>query len=130
MIKRLAGAINYPEQVADRESVHAFRVDGGVCFAEMIGGRLILRRVLEVPEEEVTRFAGYAAGRLLREEAVLAWDERAEQLMLWQEMPMQGSAAEIAAAFEDFCDSYDWWLQRVNDLQAPPTVFPDILIKP
>lgn len=130
MIKRLATAINYPEQVPDQALVYVFRVDEGSCVAEVIGGRLILKRVLEISEAELEQFAGYAAGRLLREEAVFAWDDRTEQAIVWQELPMGGSTAEIVSAFEDFCDSYDWWQQRVNELQAPPTVFPDILIKP
>lgn len=130
MIKQLAQAINYPEQVPDQASVYVFRVDGGDIVAEIIGRRLVLKRVLEVSEEELPRFAEYAAGRLLREDAVFAWDDRADQAILWREMPMQARAVEIVAAFEDFVDSCDWWIQRVNELQAPPTVFPDILIRP
>lgn len=130
MIKQLAQAIHYPEQVSDQASVYVFRVDGGDIVAEIVGRRLVLKRVLEVSEEELPRFAEYAAGRLLREDAVFAWDDRADQAILWREMPMQGRAVEIVAAFEDFVDSCDWWIQRVNELQAPPTVFPDILIRP
>lgn len=130
MIKQLAQAINYPEQVPERASVCVFRVDGGDIVAEIIGRRLVLKRVLDIAEEDLPRFAEYAAGRLLREDAVFAWDDRADQAILWREMPMQARAVEIVAAFEDFVDSCDWWIQRVNELQAPPTVFPDILIRP
>lgn len=130
MIKRLATAINYPEQVPERATVFVFRVDGGNIIAEIVGRRLVVKRVLEIDDEDLPRFAEYAAGRLLREEAVFAWDERAEQLILWQELPMQARPAEIVTAFEDFVDSCDWWLQRANERQMPPTVFPDILIRP
>lgn len=130
MIKQLALAINYPEQVPDRGGVYTFRVDGGDIVAEIVGRRLVLKRVLDITEEDLPRFAEYAAGRLLREDAVFSWDDRADQAILWREMPMQARPAEIVAAFEDFVDSCDWWVQRVNELQAPPTVFPDILIRP
>lgn len=130
MIGQLASAIGYPEQVPDQATVYAFHVDGEEYRAEVIGNRLVMKRVLAIAETDLPRFAEYAAGRLLREDAVFAWDDRADQAILWREMPMQGRVVEIVAAFEDFVDSCDWWIQRVNELQAPPTVFPDILIRP
>lgn len=130
MIGQLASAIGYPEQVPDQATVYAFRVDGEEYRAEVIGNRLVMKRVLAIAETDLPRFAEYAAGRLLREEAVFAWDDRAEQAIVWQELPMQEPRSVIVSAFEDFIESCEWWLQRVNELQTPPTVFPDILIRP
>lgn len=130
MITKLANAIGYPDRVPSEAVVYAFRIDGEEYIAEKMGARLIVRYWLNIDEEELPKFAGFSAGRMLREEAVFAWDDRSERACLWQEMPMGGSVATIVAAFEAFLDACEWWQDRVNELHVPPTVFPDIMIKP
>lgn len=130
MISRLARAIGYPETVADDIDVFAFRVDGGAVIAEKTPYGLVLKKTLEIPFENLNVFAAYAAGRMLREEAVLAWDDRAERALLWREIPGRADAQTMKEAFEEFADSCDWWIQRVAEIDAPKSVFPDIMIRP
>jgi hypothetical protein len=129
-IARLAIAVGYPETVADGVGVYTFRVDGEEIVVQTLASRLVLKRYLDVPHDSLNVFASYAAGRMLREEAVLAWDERAERAFLWREIPEKADAAEMKAAFEEFADSCDWWAQRVAEIDAPKSVFPDIMIRP
>ena len=129
-ISSLGIAVGYPEKVADGAQVFTFRVDGEEIVVQCLASRLVLKRYLAVPFGELKVFASYAAGRMLREEAVLAWDDRAEQAFLWREIPEKADAAEMKAAFEEFVDSCDWWNQRVSEIDAPKSVFPDIMIRP
>jgi hypothetical protein len=130
MISKLAVAIGYPEEVADNSSVYAFRVDGWEIIAEKSVGRLILKCYLGIGYDDLPEFASYVAGRLLREEAVLAWDDKAQNAVLWREIPENANSAAMKEAFEEFADSCEWWMQRLSDIRAPENVFPDILIRP
>ena len=130
MISKLASAIGYPDKVADSLVVYAFRVDGWEIIAEKIGSRLVLKLYLDVAYDDLPLFASYAVGRLLREEAVLAWDDNAQKAVLWREIPPQTDSSEMRAAFEEFADSCEWWMQRVMEIDAPKSVFPDIMIRP
>ena len=130
MISKLASAIGYPEKVANGATVYAFCVDGWEICAEKIGNRIVLKRPLEVACDDLPLFASYAAGRLLREEAVLAWDDKAQQAVLWREIPPDAPPSAMKEAFEEFADSCEWWMQRVSDVHAPASVFPDVLIRP
>jgi hypothetical protein len=130
MISKLAVAIGYPEKVADNSSVYAFRVDGWEIIAEKQAGRLILKSYLDIGYDDLPEFASYVAGRLLREEAVLAWDDKTQKAVLWREIPENSNPAVMKEAFEEFADSCEWWMQRLSDIRAPESVFPDILIRP
>jgi hypothetical protein len=130
MISKLASAIGYPDKVADSLVVYAFRVDGWEIIAENIGNRIVLKHYLDVTSDDLPLFASYAAGRLLREEAVLAWDDNAQKAVLWREIPPNADHPMMKEAFEDFADSCDWWSQRVAEIDAPKSVFPDIMIRP
>ena len=129
-VHSLAMAIGYPEKVPDSADVFTFSVDGGAIVAQCLDSRLILKLYLEISFEDLNVFAAYAAGRMLREEAVLAWDERAERAFLWREIPEKADASVMRAAFEEFADSCEWWLQRVAEIDVPKSAFPDILIRP
>ena len=131
MISKLASAIGYPDKVADDGLVvYTFRVDGWEIIAEKIGSRLVLKLYLDVAYDDLPLFASYAAGRLLREEAVLAWDDNAQKAVLWREIPPNANPSEMKNAFEEFADSCEWWMQRVLDIHAPKSLFPDVLIRP
>ena len=130
MISKLASAIGYPERVADGSPVYAFRVDGWELIAETMGNRLVLKRYLDVDYGDLPLFASYVAGRLLREEAVLAWDDKSQKALLWREIPPNANSSEMKNAFEEFADSCEWWMQRVLDIHAPKSLFPDVLIRP
>lgn len=130
MISELANAIGYPEKVPDGSSVYAFRVDGWEVIAEKLAGRLVLKSYLDVGYDDLPLFASYAAGRLLREEAVLAWDDKAQKAVLWREIQQNANSSAMRDAFEEFADSCEWWMQRVLDIHAPKSVFPDMMIRP
>ena len=130
MISKLASAISYPEKVSQGLSVYAFRVDGWEIIAEKLAGRLILKCYLDVGYDDLPKFASYVAGRLLREEAVLAWDDKTQKAVLWREIHENSNPAAMKEAFEEFADSCEWWMQRLSDIRAPESVFPDILIRP
>lgn len=130
MISKLAIAIGYPEKMADGLSVYAFRVDGWEIIAERLPGRLVLKSYLDIGYDDLPKFASYVAGRLLREEAVLAWDDKVKNGVLWREIPENANPTAMKEAFEEFADSCEWWMQRLSDIRAPESVFPDILIRP
>jgi hypothetical protein len=127
----LAAAIGYPERVADDLLMYDFRVDGFEIIAEKLGARIVLKHFLDrVGFDDLPTFASYAAGRLLREEAVLSWDERAQKAFVWCEIPATAAPAGMKESFEAFVDSCEWWRQRAGDDPSPESVFPDILIRP
>ena len=130
MISRLASAIGYPEKVADNLLVYAFSVDGWEIIAEKLGSRIILKHYLNVHYDDLPQFASYVAGRLLREESVLAWDDKAKKALLWREISADANPLSMKDAFEEFADSCEWWMQRASDIRAPESLFPDIMIRP
>jgi hypothetical protein len=89
-----------------------------------------LKSYLDVGYDDLPLFASYAAGRLLREEAVLAWDDKAQKAVLWREIQQNANSSAMRDAFEEFADSCEWWMQRVLDVHAPKSVFPDMMIRP
>lgn len=130
MIHKLAKAIGYPDMVPDNVDVYAFRVDGGECVARKQGSGLILEHRLGIEDDALAVFAAFAAGRMLREEAVFAWDDRAECAVLWCEIPPGADQARLRESFETFQDSCDWWDQRLGETSRPRSTFPDIMIRP
>ena len=130
VLERLCEAIAYPEPVPAGAVQARLRVDGGDVMARIIGRRLVLSREIDRDENDIGQLAIYAAGRILREEAVLAWDERAGVCIIWQEIQDNAEASELVHFFEAFMTSCDWWLARAVELNAPPPSFPDIVIRP
>lgn len=130
MIGRLATAINYPEEIPEGIVQYLFRVDGLGYAVEILGSRLVVKFRLDISGDEIVTFATFAAGRMLREEAILAWDKRSQEAFLWQELPVHGSSAELAAAFGAFVDACEWWADRVEALRVPASVFPKMMIQP
>ena len=116
-IDRLGEAIGYPDRIPDGVSSFTFRVDGMEIVAETSGGRLILRHMLTEDEGLFARLAGFAAGRMLKEAAVLA-AERPDGggLFVWQDASSDASAHDLLRLFETFCASCDWWRERVESV--------------
>ena len=137
-VERLAEAIGYPETVPGGAMSFAFTVDGTEIAARETGGRLLLERRLwqatEGDDETALRLpatlARYAAGRILREEATLAWDPNREAAVLWQDVPASAPAERLRRFFEVFTASCDWWAERVTEALAPEPVFPEMVIMP
>ena len=118
----LAEAIGYPEKVPAGAWSFTFRVDGAGVYAEETEGRVVLSMALEadVTDASLRTLARYAAGRMLKEEATLAYGEIEGQkpgarpsAFLWQEMPVRAGKQGLLRLFETFMDSCDWWRERV-----------------
>ena len=135
-IERLAAAIGYPEPVPAGAERYVFGVDDAEVTASISDGRLTLSRVLWTePEGEAEssvprRAAELAAGRVFREDAVLAWDEATKTLGLSQDVPASLSSDWLLKFFEVFTASCDWWLERIREESEPKPVFPEMMIVP
>ena len=137
-VERLAEAIGYPEAVPGGTMAFAFTVDGAEIAARESGGRLLLERLLwqaaDGGDETAARIpatlARYAAGRILREEATLAWDPNREAAILWQDVPASAPTERLRLFFEVFAASCDWWAERVKEALTPEPVFPEMVILP
>ena len=70
-IDRLLEAIGYPERASGGAGSFTLQVDGGEIAALDAGGDLRLVCRLTDDAAELPRLAGYAAGRMLREEAAI-----------------------------------------------------------
>jgi len=137
-IVRLARAIDYPEPVPSGVLSFSFAVDDGEVLVRETGGRLILSRVLWRASEATDAFAerlpvdlaGFVAGRILREEAVLAWDPKDESVILWQDASVALPDDKLCRLFEVFLTSCDWWIDRIRGVSEEETHFPEMMIMP
>ena len=130
-LARLAEAIGYPAEIPAGARVFTLLVDGAEIDAEVERGRLRLSWRFPAPREEgdLARLAGYAAGRMLKEEAVLAWDPAAEAALLWQDVPVAADGPLLRRFFEVFTASRDWWAARVEGDPVLARV-PEMMILP
>lgn len=136
-IERLAKAVGYPESIPAGLASYTLLVDGAKINAEETLGRIVLSYVFTGAEEYLPTLASYAPGRMLREEATLAYGESGGKTapFLWQAAPEDADAHSLARLFETFMDSCDWWRARVEALRggAPSgagTVDETIMIRP
>ena len=130
-IERLARAIGYPEEIPAGAASVTLTVDGRPVEAREQGGRLLLSTTLATAPDEATlaRFAGYAAGRILKEEAVLAWEPRTSSLVLWQGVAASASDVVLKRFFEVYATSCDWWLTRLAEAETLSSI-PEMVIRP
>lgn len=129
-IKNLAFVLNYPEEIPEDAHDCVFWVDGLQIHAMEQSRGILLRFFLPCSEEQLSDLATFAAGRILREEAVLAWDYQGSRLFLWRELSGLTDEHVIRQDFEDFVDSCEWWYARCSEKEVPQSVLPDILIRP
>ncbi len=117
-LDRLAEAISYPAEEHRLGGTQAvFAADGlSVSVTEGAGRLRFCYALGPTTEAGFSALARYATGRLLREEAVLAWDPRNKQLLLWQEVSSGVSNEDLARNFELFLASCDWWVARMDEL--------------
>lgn len=139
-IDRLVAAIGYPD--GDPAGAHGrtLRVDGMEIEAEEHDGGIVLSYVLGGEESLLPTLAEYAAGRMLKESATLAWDADGRiaesggegRAILWQDAPATADAHELVGFFETFMDSCDWWRARVEALRVNEAALPDeaLVIRP
>ena len=129
-ISALATVIGYPEEVPTASESFVFSVDGGRVEASVERGRLVLVRGLAAAGDvDLAQFAGYAAGRVLREEATLAYDPGDDRVILWQDVPADADAGLLRRFFEVFAASCDWWLARLDGAGSVSSV-PEMTIRP
>lgn len=118
-IERLARAIGYPAEVPAGSRSFTFLVDGREIPAREEDGRLVVSYELSDPESAQgcppDRLAVYAAGRILKEEAALAWDPERGVSVLWQACDASVSGRVLVAFFESFLNSVDWWVERIEE---------------
>ena len=130
-VQRLLEAIGYPEQAPDDAVSFTLQVDGGEVSARAEAGRVLLSRALACAEENLPRLAALAPGRMLREEATLAAQPGpGGGAFLWQDAPDTADARALQRLFESFCDSCDWWLERVREFSEPAPEIPPMMIRP
>ena len=136
-VERLAKAIGYPDEVTSGCKDYTFTVDDFEVRAQETGGRLRLTASVFTPardgsdEERLAELAGYVPGRILKEEAVLAWDPDSESAIVWQEYPVTAEADDLRRFFEVFAASFEWWRDRASAVQedAAP-LMPEFVIRP
>ena len=130
-VERFIAAIGYPEKAPVGASSFSVLVDGGEVLVRAESGRLFFSRALACEENDLARLAALAPGRMLREEAVLAAEPGAGgAAFLWRDVPDDASPAAMQRAFEAFCDSCDWWLDRVAGFSEPEPEIPPMTIRP
>ena len=129
-IARLAQAIGYPEQVDEGASSYTFQVDGVDIVAVEEGGKVRLECRLTNDDGQLPRLAGYAAGRILREDAALACDR--EGAFIWREVEAGADRETLQRTFEAFVASCEWWLARLEDRPGggEPLPLPEMMIRP
>ena len=136
---RLLVAIGYPERIPNTQMPFTLRVDGKEMFVEESVGHIVLSIVLTDDESMIPTLAAYAAGRMLREEATLAYGSfevskfrsmegtaskplnlqtsklPGNHVFLWQDAPTDADDRTLLRLFESFTDSCDWWRARVEE---------------
>ena len=117
---RLLVAIGYPERIPNTDAPFTLRVDGKEVFVEQSAGRIVLSAVLTEDESMLPALAAYAAGRMIREEATLAFGNGT--IFLWQDAPADADDRALVRLFESFTDSCDWWRARVEERRTGDAV--------
>lgn len=132
-ISRLAEGIGYPQSVPVGTVDFVFVVDGHAVRAETADGRLTVSCALTGEEQgdcPPMRLAEYAAGRMLKEDAVLSWDAARGGLFLWQACDASWNERRLRSFFTDFLNSLDWWLERAGEQGGEPIRPGEMIIRP
>ena len=112
-------SVGYPDRVPEGSSSFTMRVDGMEIVAKEASGSIVLSYSLSDDSAIIPTLCAYAAGRILREDAVLTCDKSV--VFLWQDAPASSSEREMLRLFETFVDSCDWWRERVDALRGGTT---------
>lgn len=123
-VERLIDAIGYPDRAPGGASSFTLRVDGAEVVADERDGRMVLSCALGDDESMLPALAEYAAGRMLKEDAVFACDDGG-RAMLWQDAPASADQRSLRRLFESFMDSCDWWRARVDALRVAGAAAPE-----
>lgn len=112
-MERLLAAIEYPERMPNADGPFTLRVDGKEMLVEESAGRIVLSHVLTEDDSLFPTLAAYAAGRMLREDATLAYGR--QSAFLWQDASADADNRTLVRLFETFADSCDWWRARLDE---------------
>ena len=133
-------SVGYPERIPAGSVSFTMRVDGMEVLAEESAGQIVLSYALTDEEPLITSLATYAAGRILKEDAALAYGRRASAggegpcAFIWQAVPDDVGGHGFVRLFETFMDSCDWWRARVDALRGGasdgPSVPATMMIRP
>ena len=135
-IENLAKAIGYPDEIPAGCRDYPLSVDDFEVRAQETDGRIRLSATVFTPprdgsgEGTLAQLATYAPGRILKEEAVLAWDPDSDSAILWQDFPATADANDLRRFFEVFAASFEWWRERVRTAHEPEPAFPEMVILP
>ena len=128
-VERFGELIGYPERVPEGAVSFLFRVDDDPVEARAKAGTLLLKWTF--PENApVERLAEFAAGRILRDPAVLSWDPVCERAVLWRRTAKDAGDRELVRTFEEFIGSRGWWKACVAELTKPKATLQDLVIRP
>lgn len=106
-------AIGYPDRAPEGSVSFTLRVDGREMLVENTAGRIVLSHILTEDGSLFPTLAACAAGRILREDATLAYGR--SSAFLWQDAPADADDRAFVRLFESFADSCDWWRARVDE---------------
>ena len=123
-------SVGYPEQVpSGAGGASVLSVDGMDVRVEVLEDRIVLSYLLSDDEALLPVLAEYAAGRMLKEDAVLSWEDGA---LLWQDASVNSGGSGFRRLFESFLDSCDWWRTRVDARagEEGASPFPEVMIRP
>ena len=129
MVERLGELIGYPERMPKGAVSFLFRVDDDPVEVRAKAGTLLFRWTF--PENApVERLAEFAAGRILRDPSVLAWDSVRERAILWRRTAKGAGDRELVQALQEFIGSRGWWKSCVAELTRPKVPLRDLVIRP
>ena len=123
VLEHFLKSVGYPDRAPEGSSSFTMRVDGMEIVAEEAGGRIVLSFALTDDASALPLLASYATGRMLKEDAVLAYGAPGRQVsgphgraaFLWQDAPADADERTLLRLFETFADSCDWWRARVGE---------------
>ena len=129
LVQRMGELIGYPERVPEGAVSFVFRVDDDPVEVRQKDGALVFKWTF--PENApVERIAEFAAGRILRDRAVVAWDPFRERAILWQRTRKGDGERALVEAFRVFLGACDWWKRCVAELVQPKATLAEIVIRP
>lgn len=110
-IERFVKTIGYPiEEIERTEGPVSLLVDEMTIRVDIAKVGMVMRYVLgRTDEVNAALILGYAAGRILKEDAVVAYDPENDEIFLWSKIAANASEAKMTKVFEEFMTSCEWW---------------------
>ena len=129
LVERFGELIGYPERVPAGVVSFVFRVDDDPVEVRQREGALVFKWTFP-GNAPIERIAEFAAGRIPRDRAVVAWDAFRERAILWQGTRKGAGERAQVEAFRLFLGSCDWWKRCIAELVQPRATLAEIVIRP